>query len=257
MRARSSGEAHRDLGTLFRLGVAGALSDSQLLERFLSQRDDSAEEAFAVLVRRHGPMVFGVCRRILGNVDEAEDAYQATFLVLALKAGRITRRESLANWLYGVALRTAKDARARAKRRDSLQQRLFALRVLHPPGEGPVEDLRAVLDEELDRLPTRLRVPLLLCELESMPRQDAAHRLGIPEGTLSSRLARGKAILRERLVRRGVGLSVSVLATELSREARAFVVPHTLVETTIRAATLVAAGRSDVRTGDSRGPFLD
>ncbi len=237
-------EALRDLRTLFRFGVVGDVSDGQLLDRFVDRRDEGAEEAFAMLVRRHGPMVFGVCRRVLSNSHEAEDAFQATFLVLARKAATIARRETLANWLYGVALRTAKDARTRTLRRRAKEEDVNQLRVIHAPGEDPVEELRAILDEELARLPARLRAPVLLCDLGTLSRQEAAKRLGIPEGTLSSRLARAKALLRERLTRRGIGLSTALLTAGLAREAQAAVVPHALTEITIRAATLVAAGCS-------------
>ena len=237
-------EALRDLRTLFRFGVEGGASDGQLLDRFADRRDEGAEEAFAMLVRRHGAMVFGVCRRVLSSTHEAEDAFQATFLVLARKAATIARRETVANWLYGVALRTAKDARSRTLRRRAREKHVNTLRVIHAPGEDPVEDLRAILDEELARLPARLRAPVLLCELETLSRQEAAKRLGIPEGTLSSRLARAKNLLRDRLSRRGLGLSTALLTASLAREAQAAVVPHAMAEITIRAATLVAAGCS-------------
>ena len=237
-------EAFRELRTLFRFGVVGEKSDGQLLDRFVDRRDEGAEEAFAMLVRRHGPMVFGVCRRVLSNSHEAEDAFQTTFLVLARKAATIARRETVANWLYGVALRTAKDARSRTRRRRAWEEQVTKLRLVQAPGENAEEELRAILDEELTRLPARLRMPVLLCELETLSRQEAAKRLGIPEGTLSSRLARAKALLRERLTRRGIGLSTALLTAALAREAQAAVVPHALVETTIRAASLVAAGCS-------------
>jgi RNA polymerase sigma factor (sigma-70 family) len=237
-------EALRDLRTLFRFGVVGDISDGQLLDRFVDRRDEGAEEAFAMLVRRHGPMVFGVCRRVLINSHEAEDAFQATFLVLARKAATLARRETLANWLYGVALRTAKDARSRTLRRRAREEHVNQLRVIHAPGEDSAEELRAIFDEELARLPARLRAPVLLCELGSLSRQEAAKRLGIPEGTLSSRLARAKILLRERLTRRGLGLSTALLTAGLAREAQAAVVPHALAEITIRAATVVAAGCS-------------
>jgi Sigma-70, region 4 len=150
----------------------------------------------------------------------------------------------LANWLYGVALRTAKDARSRTLRRLTREEHVNNLRVIHAPGEDPAEELRSILDEELARLPARLRAPVLLCELEALSRQEAAKRLGVPEGTLSSRLARAKVLLRERLTRRGLGLATTLLPAALAREAQAALVPHALAEITIRAATLVAAGCS-------------
>jgi RNA polymerase sigma factor (sigma-70 family) len=239
-----SGVTLRDLQVLFQLGVTGDFSDGQLLDRFVGPRDAGAEEAFAILVRRHGPMVLGVCRRVLSGSHEAEDAFQATFLVLARKAATIARRESLANWLYGVALRTAKDSRARAMRRRAWEERARTLRVI-PAREGDrVDELRDILDDELSRLPARLRTPLLLCELESVSRHEAARRLGIPEGTLSSRLARAKSLLRDRLTRRGLGLPAAAMASVLAREAQSASVPHALAEITIQAATRLAAGCS-------------
>jgi len=240
----SARQALGDLRTLFRLGVASELSDGQLLDRFVERRDEGGEDAFALLVRRHGPMVFGVCRRILASPHEAEDAFQATFLVLARKANTIARRDTLANWLYGVALRTAKDARSRTRRRRAWEERACQLRVVQAGGDDPFQELRLILDEELARLPARFRATVLLCELESLSRQEAARRLGIPEGTLSSRLARAKALLRERLTRRGLSISTALLTGCLVREAQASMLSGALVESTIRAATFIAAGCS-------------
>ena len=135
-------------------------------------------------------MVLGVCRRILDDPQEAEDAFQATFLVLARKAATIARRETLASWLYGVALRTARDARGRAARRRANEQKLTPAASSDPARDELLAELRSILDEELARLPDRFRTPLLLCELEGLSRRDASTRLGIAEGTLSSRLAR-------------------------------------------------------------------
>jgi RNA polymerase sigma factor (sigma-70 family) len=131
----------------------------------VAQRDDAAEAAFAALVERHGPMVLGVCRRVLGDRHEAEDAFQATFLVLARKAGAIARREQLANWLHGVASRTALDARARADRRRAREQRAFAMSAAEAVPDDAAEhgELRAALDEELSRLPASYRGAVVLC----------------------------------------------------------------------------------------------
>jgi RNA polymerase sigma-70 factor (ECF subfamily) len=230
--------------SLFDQGILGDLDDVHLLERFVAGEGEAAESAFAVLMRRHGPMVFGVCRRVLNCRHEAEDAFQTTFLVLARKAGRIARREGLANWLYGVALRTARDARTRRLRSRAREEHASRLRLVPPPPEDVAEELRSLLDEELSRLPDRFRNPVLLCELESQSRQEAARSLGIPEGTLSSRLARAKALLRRRLSRRGLGLPAGVLAAALAGEASGSLMPQSLVEPTIRAAARVAAGHS-------------
>ena len=234
----------RHLNTLFHCGAAGQLSDAELLNRFVAGRDEAAEAAFAALVERHGVMVLSVCRRVLANRDEAEDAFQATFLVLARKAGAIARREQLASWLHGVARRAALDARARATRQKAREKRLGAMLPAEPPDQTLANELRAVLDEELARLPERHRAAILLCELEGLSRREAAARLGISEGTLSSRLARAKSRLRDRLTRRGFALSAAALAAVLSQDAHAVILPPLLVDSTIRVATLVAAGSS-------------
>ena len=240
----SSREVSRHLNTLFHCGAAGQLGDEQLLDRFVTGRDEAAEAAFAALMDRHGAMVLGVCRRVLGNREAAEDAFQATFLVLARKAGTISRREHLSRWLYGVALRTAVEARARATRQQAREKRLAAMRPIASPDQADTSELRVIVDEELARLPDRYRSAVILCELEGLSRREAAGRLGVAEGTLSSRLARAKARLKDRLTRRGVALSAATLASFLAREAHAVIVPPALAETTIRVAALAAAGSS-------------
>jgi RNA polymerase sigma factor (sigma-70 family) len=240
----SSREVLRHLNTLFQCGAAGQLSDAELLERFVAGRDEPAEAAFAALVERHGVMVLGVCRRVLGNRDAAEDAFQATFLVLAKKASAIARREQLASWLHGVARRAALDARTRATRQKAREKRLGAMLPVEPPDQTMTSELRAVLDEELARLPERHRTAILLCELEGLSRREAANRLGISEGTLSSRLSRAKSRLRDRLTRRGFALSSAALASVLAQDAHAVILPPILLDSTIRVATLVATGCS-------------
>jgi RNA polymerase sigma-70 factor (ECF subfamily) len=243
MHSGSSREVLKQLQTLYRYGVVGHQSDEQLLDRFVARRDETGEEAFAALVERHGPMVLGVCRRVLGDVHEAEDAFQATFLVLARKANSVIRREKVASWLYGVAYRTATESRYRAVRRRSREARVSKRPRVEPADPESLAELRAILDQELARLPVRSRGPVVLCELEGLSRQEAAQRLGIPEGTLSSRLARAKAELRDRLRRRGFALSAIALAM-LARETSATTVPAVLIESTIGAAMCVAAGSS-------------
>ncbi len=244
MAGATSREVLRHLNTLFYCGAAGQLGDAELLERFVASRDEGAEAAFAALVERHGVMVLGVCRRVLGNRDEADDAFQATFLVLARKASAIARPEQLACWLHGVARRAALDARARSTRQKAREKRLGAMRSVEPPDQTMASELRAVLDEELAHLPERHRAAILLCELEGLSRRDAANRLGISEGTLSSRLARAKSRLKDRLTRRGFALSTAALATVLAQDAQAVILPPVLLDSTIRVATLVAAGSS-------------
>jgi RNA polymerase sigma factor (sigma-70 family) len=185
--------------------VTEAVPDADLLQRFARHRD---EAAFATLVRRHGEMVLGVCRRVLKNGSDAEDCFQATFLVLARKAGSLRRPESLANWLYGVAYRVARKARVAAARRRAKEANA-------PPRPEPTEDAEvlAVLDEELSRLPDAYRAAVILCDLQGKTRREVAQELRCAEGTVASRLARGRALLAERLTRRGVTLSAGLCLT--------------------------------------------
>jgi RNA polymerase sigma factor (sigma-70 family) len=218
---------------------AAGLADSVLLERFLTRRDEAAFEA---LVRRHGPMVMGVCRRILQNPDDAEDAFQATFLVLVRKASSIAKRELLGNWLYGVAYHTARAARSAASRRRAKEAKAVARQ--QPQEENTCQELLPLLDHELSRLPDKYRIPVVLCELEGKSRQDAARQLGLPEGTLSSRLARARAILARRLRQRGLALTGGALAAGLSQQATASIIAPSLILSTVKAGTLMLAGQS-------------
>ena len=239
MTSRVPGAVAREIRTLFAIGAAGALPDAQLLERFLSRPREEAEMAFAVLVSRHGPMVLATCRRILRDRHDAEDAFQATFLVLVRRAASIARREQLAGWLYGVAVRSAWAARARADRRRAGERRAMeASRGESLQGEGRGE-LDGLLDEELGRLPDKYRLPVILCDLEGLSRREAAHRLGVPEGTVASRVARGRGLLRDRLQRRGLAPGILAAASRGATEA---VVPLMLFETTVRIATSLRFG---------------
>src|SRR5436309_2402381 len=165
---------------------AESTPDRALLERFLADRDEAAFEA---LVRRHGPMVLGVCRRVVGNIHEAEDAFQATFLVLVRKAAAIGEREAVGNWLFGVAYRAALKARAAALRRKAREKQVNVMPEQCIDTDETWHDLRPLLDRELASLPAKYRTAILLCDLEGRSRRDAAHELRVPEGTLSSRLA--------------------------------------------------------------------
>jgi RNA polymerase sigma factor (sigma-70 family) len=214
--------------------------DVQLLERFAAHRDEAAFEA---LVRRFGPMVLGVCRRVLDDSDLAEDAFQATFLALALHAQAIRRRERLGSWLYGVAYRTAVKARAQAARRRARERQVRPPQPADPLEEAMRRDLRSALDEEVSRLPAKYRGPFVLCYLEGLTNEEAARTLGCPPGTVYTRLARARALLRGRLVRRGVTLSAVALGTVVSEEATAGV-SAALVGSTLRAAAAVAAGKA-------------
>jgi RNA polymerase sigma factor (sigma-70 family) len=231
--------ASRDLQALFTDGSAGGLSDSTFLERFAAERD---AEAFEALVVRHGPMVWSVCRRILRDPNDAEDAFQATFLVLARKASSIARRELVANWLYAVAYKTAVRAAAMASRR---RAREFQVAEIPEPEAGTDDrrdDLRQLLDQELSRLPAKYRIPVVLCELEGKSLRDAANELGCPIGTISSRLSRARGMLAQRLTRRGVSLSAGTLALLLAGEASSAPMPARLIGATARSARLFAAG---------------
>ncbi len=175
------------------------LPDAELIDRFARYAD---HPAFEVIVRRHGPMVFGVCRRVLGNSADADDAFQAAFLVLIRKARSLRRGDRLGPWLYGVACRVALKARSQAARRAAF--RAEAADMIPDPAEpAEIPDWLPVLDAELAALPAKYRDPLLLCELQGATRADAAKSLGVPEGTLSSRLARGRDLLRKRLLKHG------------------------------------------------------
>ena len=236
--ATGSSTVIQDIQTLFHVGTTGAASDAELLERFLARRGSEAENAFAAVVARHGPMVLRVCGRILSEPNDAEDAFQVTFLVLARKAKGIARRESLANWLYGVAVRSARELRAstarRREREAQMKERLRANDTVHVPDD----EVMSALDEELSRLPASFRAAVVLCDLEDKTHTEAARILGVPVGTVSSRLVRGRSLLRSRLTRRGLNPS----AADPPRDKTAMIVPAPLIAATARAAAQFAAG---------------
>jgi RNA polymerase sigma factor (sigma-70 family) len=208
-----------------------ALTDGQLLDCFIQRGD---EAAFEVLVQRHGPMVLGVCRRVLGNVHDAEDAFQATFLVLVRKAASVVPRAMVGNWLYGVAHNTARKARAMNTKRRQKEREAAALAARDYAVEG--QELRLLLDEELARLPDRYRVPVVLCGLEGRPIKEAAVHLGWAPGTVASRLARGRALLSKRLARHGLVVSAGALAAALATDAAAAVPGPLLAALKVAAA---------------------
>jgi RNA polymerase sigma factor (sigma-70 family) len=222
-------------------------TDGELLTRFLTRRDD---DALAALVERHGPMVWGVCRRVLRNPHDAEDAFQATFLVLVRKAATVIPREMVANWLYGVAHQTAVRLRATTARRGV---REMQLKEQPEPAvaEARVNELLPFLDQELSRLPERFRGLIVLCDLEGKTRKEAARQLGCPEGTVASRLARARDMLAKRMARHGLAVSGGSLATALSQSGASAGVPDAVVSSTIRVAGLGAANQA---TGASSGP---
>jgi RNA polymerase sigma factor (sigma-70 family) len=214
-------------------------SDAQLLERFVQRRD---EDAFAALMERHGPMVLGVCRRVLRNPLDAEDVFQATFLVLVQKAAALRRPELLGNWLYGVAYRIALQARASAARWQALERQVENMPAPEPVDEKAWQELRPILDEEIARLPEKYRVPVVLCYLEGKTYTEAARMLGWAEGTVSGRLARAREKLRTRLALRGLTLSAAVLATTVCQKSSA-AVPTALALATLKGALLTTTGQ--------------
>jgi RNA polymerase sigma factor (sigma-70 family) len=216
------------------------MTDGQLLKRFLEELDESAFEA---LVRRHGPMVMGVCRRVLRNDHDAQDAYQAAFLVLVRKAATIVPREMVGNWLYGVAYQTALKARAVAAKRSVKERQVAVTAETEAAPHNCCHDLQSLLDQELSRLPEKYRVPLVLCSLEGRSHKEAARLLGWPQGTLSVRLAKAKKMLADRLARQGVGISGGLITMVLSQNAVSACVPPSLVLPTVKAAKMLAVGQ--------------
>jgi RNA polymerase sigma factor (sigma-70 family) len=231
------GEVIRRIGRSVGLQSDLALADAQLLERFVKRRD---EPAFAALVVRHGPMVLGVCRRLVRDAQEAEDAFQATFLVLARKAAVIRRQPLLASWLYGVAYRVAVRLRGQTMRRRMREQPDADMTALAVAEAGPYSDVRPLVHEEVGRLPDKYRSAVVLCYLEGKTNEEAALQLRWPVGSVKSRLSRARELLRTRLTRRGVTLSAGLLTTALVVN-KASASPA-LADATIRGAALYAAG---------------
>lgn len=229
MAIHRTAEALRQLGEAARLS---GLTDAALLAQFAAARDQTA---FAELVRRHGPLVFGVCLRTAGHRQDAEDAFQATFLVLAAKAAAVADPGLLGNWLYGVAYRVARKARRAAARRRGREVQVATFPDPPAPSADPTPDFGPALDAALAGLPAVYRVAIVLCDLQQKSRAEAAAMLGIPEGTLSSRLANGRKKLADRLARRGV---TAAIGAALGTTA----VPPDLAAKTVEAATAWAAG---------------
>jgi RNA polymerase sigma factor (sigma-70 family) len=233
---------HQVCSKILRDGVE--LNDGQLLESFIVSREAAALEA---LVGRHGPMVWGVCRRILSNHHDAEDAFQAAFLVLVRKASSIRPRAMVGNWLYGVARQTALKARATSAKRRAREKQL-------PAGAEPIaapadlsSDLSDLLDIELTKLPDKYRSVLILCGLQGKSLKEAARRMDLPEGTVASRLARGRTMLAKRLVRHGLTVSGVSLAALQAHQSASAGVSTAAISSTIKTAT--AAGVVSANVG--------
>lgn len=215
-------------------------TDGHLLGCLVDGRD---EAAFAALVHRHGPLVWGVCRRLL-NYHDAEDAFQATFLILFRKAASIRRRELLANWLYGVAHQTALQARRAAARRSAREKQVSVMADQAAAEPDPRHELNLLLDQELSCLPARYRTVIVLCDLEGKTRKEVAGLLGVPEGTVAGWLARGRTMLAKRLRRQGLTISGVALASVLAQKTASAGVPGSVVSGTMQTVALAAAGKA-------------
>jgi RNA polymerase sigma factor (sigma-70 family) len=212
--------------------------DCELLRRFAKERDG---EAFAGLVRRHGPLVLGVCRRMLQREEDAEDVFQATFLVLARQASSIQKRKAIGSWLYGVARRLSLQAQADAARRESRERQVAKVPWKESLPEIVWRDLRPVVDEEVAALPQAYRDAFILCHLQGLTNEEASRELACPLGTVLSRLSRARQILRDRLTQRGITLSTAVLSAALSENAVTAAVPAAYLDQTMKAAVVFAA----------------
>jgi RNA polymerase sigma factor (sigma-70 family) len=241
--ARASGLLDAPLRALWGVGVVGGLSDRQLLDRFLSGERESAALAFQAIVERHGPMVFRACTRLLVDPNDAEDAFQSTFLVLFLQAERIRDRESVAGWLQGVAVRVAARARVEVARRRTIERR-GARTAGTVKADAERLDLKSLIDQELALLPEKYRAPIVLCYLEGNTHDEAADQLGWPVGTVRGRLARARDLLRTRLTRQGVITPIALAALESWPGTAKAAVPRTLLDTTVRSAVELVSGQS-------------
>lgn len=224
------------LNILSQVGVVGGLSDGQLLQRFLADRDRASEAAFTALVYRHGPMVMRVCRQVLGDSSDAEDAFQSSFLILASRAASVREADSLASWLHGVARRVAVRARADAARRRVYERRGAAMKPEDIESREARPEEWAELHEEIARLPGRYREPVVLCYFEGLTSEEVAGRLGCAQGTILSRLCRARERLRRQLARRGLMPTVTLSAGAVHPGQASAVLPKGLIDVTVRAS---------------------
>lgn len=237
--SRSLSAALQQFGRALAAHDLGDASDAELVGRFAERRD---EVAFTALVRRYGPVVFRVCRRVLRHDHDAEDAFQATFLVLAQKASAVRQAGAVGNWLYGVAYNVARKAKARRLERAVREGAVVPLRTEAAPALP--DDLPEVVDAELSALPDRYRTAVVLCDLRGLTIREAAAEVGCPAKTLGTRLTRGRALLAQRLTRRGVTLGAAALATALGPAAADAAPLARLLGPTVDAAAALAAGSS-------------
>ncbi len=241
----------RSLSALFDIGVVSDLPDGQLLERFTTSHHEAAELAFHALVERHGPMVLRVCRRLLDDPNDAEDAFQATFLVLLRRAGAIHSRCSVAAWLHGVAMRVAARGRVESARRRRIERR-----GMRPETErnddADRRDIEAIIDVELARLPEKYRAPVVLCYFEGLTHERAADHLGWPVCTLRARLSRARKLLRSRLTRRGITTPAALAAIGSLGDSAKAALPVALREAAFWAATAAVSGRPVAAVASAR-----
>ncbi|MBY0524295.1 MAG: sigma-70 family RNA polymerase sigma factor [Gemmataceae bacterium] len=237
------GSVLRHIRQLIGPRTSDELTDGQLLERFTLRQEESAFEA---LMQRHGPMVHNLCRNVLHDPHAADDAFQATFMVLARKATSIQKRQSVASWLYGVAYRISLRSKANATRRRLHERQTIPMPATDPIFDVGRQELRSVLNEELQRLPEKYRAPLILCYLEGKSNETAAAELGWPSGSMSKRLARARDLLRERLAGRGVALSLIALTATLAEGTASAAVPVTLMKSTLQAAIVYGVGKASM-----------
>ena len=214
-------------------------TDQELLAAFTTRND---QDAFTTLVKRHGPMVMGICRRVLHHLQDAEDAFQATFILLARRSAGIRKQESLASWLHGVAYRMAHNAKRSTSRRRKYEGTVQPTPSVDRTAELEWREVRTILDDEIQRLPEMYRTSFILFYLENRKQADIARQLGIKEGTVWSRLAHARRLLQERLSRRGVALPAALGLLAVSAEAATAAVPGSLVSSVVQAATLSATG---------------
>jgi RNA polymerase sigma factor (sigma-70 family) len=262
MATQQLGTVLRHVRTLIHRRGSGELSDGELLARFAGRRD---EDAFESLVRRHGPLVLGVCRRLLSDTHDADDAFQATFFVLARKATSIRKSESVASWLYGVAHRLAAQLRGRVNRRrgreriateiesDLMDSFPEGIMRADPMDEASRRELHAAVDEELAQLPEKYRVTVVLCDLVGKTHAEAARELAWPAGTVKTRLARARSLLRSRLTRRGLGLPGVALSALVAERGALAAVPPSLLTSTVRSALAFGSGHVGLAAGMAPG----